>query len=137
MRAQSSLALRAAVRQLDGGLARRLKALRRVLLGVLAQLEVQIDFADEDPGDPDRDQATHAIEGVRLDLSAFLATAFVGRILDQGMRVAIIGRPNVGKSSLLNALAMRERAIVSDIPGTTRDTIEETIEDCGVTGVPG
>ncbi len=132
VRARSSAALRAALRQLGGGLARRMIASRRAVLGVLAQLEVQIDFADEDPGDLDRDRAVRELEVVRMDLERLLATAFVGRILDQGMRVAIVGRPNVGKSSLLNALAMRERAIVSHIPGTTRDTIEESIEIAGL-----
>lgn len=132
VRAQTSVSLRAAVRQLEGGLARRLRELRERLLGSLAQLEVQIDFSDEDPGELNRAAMAEVLDGIAEELEALLATCFLGRVLDQGMRVAIVGRPNVGKSSLLNALAMRDRAIVSEIPGTTRDTVEESVEIAGL-----
>lgn len=132
VRAQTSVSLRAAVRQLEGGLARRLRDLRARLLGSLAQLEAQIDFSDEDPGDLDRVAMAEVLDGIAEELEALLATSFLGRILEQGVRVAIVGRPNVGKSSLLNALAKRDRAIVSENPGTTRDTVEESIEIAGL-----
>lgn len=131
VRAKSAAGLRAAVKQLEGGLSGRIRRLRADLLGVLAQLEVQIDFADEDPGELDRQAASEVLSAVLRALEQLLATAFLGRVLDQGVRVAIVGGPNVGKSSLLNALVQRERAIVSEIPGTTRDTVEETLEIAG------
>lgn len=130
-RARSRAALRASLRQLGGGVSARVRSCRRRLIGILAQLEAQIDFSDEDPGELDPASLTGELEDVAGHLEALLSTAFAGRVLDQGLRVAIVGRPNVGKSSLLNALASRERAIVSEIPGTTRDTVEEAIEIAG------
>lgn len=130
--ARSNAALRASVRQLDGGLSERLRKLRADLVGALAQIEATIDFCDEDLEAVDWAKITGELECVRLGLERLLETAFLGRVLEQGLRTAIVGRPNVGKSSLLNALLMRERAIVSDIPGTTRDTVEELVEIGGI-----
>jgi len=130
--ARSSGALRASVRQLEGGLSERLQSVRRSLLGVLAQIEATVDFSDEDVDPVDWKGLGTILSGVRGDLERLLRTAFVGRALEQGARTAIVGKPNVGKSSLLNALLMRERAIVSDIPGTTRDTVEELMEIGGI-----
>jgi tRNA modification GTPase len=130
--ARSSGALRASVRQLEGGLSERLRAVRRALVGLLAQIEATVDFSDEDLDVLDWGGLGDGLLTVRKDLEKLLRTAFVGRALEQGLRTAIVGKPNVGKSSLLNALLMRERAIVSSIPGTTRDTVEELMEIGGI-----
>ena len=132
VQARSASALRAAVHQLGGGLSDRLSELRRGLLGVLAALEVAVDFTDEDAEETDRSTLGLALDEVAGGLVVLLRTAFLGRALDEGVRTAIVGKPNVGKSSLLNALLMRERAIVSEVPGTTRDTVEEFLEIGGV-----
>jgi tRNA modification GTPase len=131
--ARSSGALRASVRQLEGGLSDRLRTIRRSLLSLLAQIEATVDFSDEDVDPLDWMGLGDGLLTARGDLERLFRTAFIGRALEQGVRTAIVGQPNVGKSSLLNALLMRERAIVSDIPGTTRDTVEELVE---IEGIP-
>lgn len=130
--ARSSGALRASVRQLEGGLSQALRSLRAELVGLLAQIEATVDFSDEDVEALDWQALAVALASVKEELARLLRTAFLGRALELGVRTAIVGKPNVGKSSLLNALLMRERAIVSDIPGTTRDTVEELMEIGGI-----
>jgi len=130
--ARSSGALRASMRQLEGGLSGKLGLLRRELVGLLAQIEVTVDFSDEDVDPLDWGSLVERLTSVQDDLARLLRTAFLGRALEQGVSTAIVGKPNVGKSSLLNALLMRERAIVSDMPGTTRDTVEELMEIGGI-----
>ncbi|MEK7950221.1 tRNA uridine-5-carboxymethylaminomethyl(34) synthesis GTPase MnmE [Luteolibacter soli] len=125
--AQSDLALRAAHEQLEGGIGREAVRLREDLIGVVAHLEAWIDFPEEDI-DPDTgDLFLSRVAAARGGIAKLLATAEQGRILREGVRTVICGRPNAGKSSLLNLLLGSERAIVSDEAGTTRDTIEETI----------
>jgi tRNA modification GTPase len=130
--ARSTGALRASVRQLGGGLSERLQDLRKDLVSSLAVIEATVDFSDEDVEDLEWGAVAENLAGVEEGLARLLRTAFVGRALEQGLRTAIVGKPNVGKSSLLNALLMRERAIVSDVPGTTRDTVEELMEIGGI-----
>jgi tRNA modification GTPase len=131
--ARTELALAAANEQLAGRLSRRINELRDLLLATLAHLEAHIDFPEEDIAPHTREQLIGRLERTLEFIQRLLLTADEGQLLRRGVRAAIVGRPNAGKSSLLNQLLGRERAIVSPIPGTTRDTIEET---ANVRGVP-
>jgi tRNA modification GTPase len=122
--------LRLAVEQLGGGVSARVKGIRARLLHALAHLEATIDFPEDDVPPAD---VSPELRDALDDLVALIASANTGIVLRQGVRTAIIGKPNVGKSSLMNALLRTDRAIVTPIPGTTRDTLEEVVN---VRGVP-
>jgi tRNA modification GTPase len=128
-RTAASAALAAA--QLEGGLSRRLAAIREQVIRVKAHLEVQIDISDEDVG-LDPTLPAREIGAARVQLAALVRSFERGRLLRDGLRLAIVGRPNAGKSTLLNALLGEERAIVTATPGTTRDVIEESADFDGV-----
>jgi tRNA modification GTPase len=130
--AQTARAARLAQGQLDGGLSRRIAALRQELIALAAEIEARIDFPEEDIDAPDRRRLEAAFAEAAAQIDALLDTRRRGRLLREGARVALVGRPNAGKSSLLNALVRMERAIVTPHPGTTRDTIECTIDLQGV-----
>ncbi len=132
IRAQTDLALRSATEQLEGRLGERITRLREELIALIANLEAYIDFPDEDI-EPDVGAAFLArLDLIRAKIEALLATADQGRIFREGVRVVIYGATNAGKSSLLNRLLGFSRAIVSDSPGTTRDTIEEVVNLRGI-----
>jgi tRNA modification GTPase len=129
--ARTADAAGAAADQLFGRLSGHLDALRQSLVGCKAQLEARIDFADE-ALDVDDDRLAAALADAQRAVAALLATFGRGRLLRHGLRVAITGPPNAGKSSLLNALLGIERAIVTPVPGTTRDVIEDSADFDGV-----
>jgi len=132
IRARTDLALRSATEQLEGKLGEKIANIRRDLVDLLAHLEAAIDFSEEGIAPDEGDALRARLDSVRGQIAALLATADHGRILRDGVRVVIYGPTNAGKSSLLNRLLGYERVIVSDTHGTTRDTIEETVNLRGV-----
>ena len=130
--AESAAAARNAAAQLSGGLRRTLEPIQDALLDITSRFYAVVDYPDEDIEDIQPEQVAEALSSAHGALTRLLATCRRGRVLKSGVRTAIVGRPNAGKSSLLNALAGYERAIVTAVPGTTRDTVEESVL-CGGT----
>ena len=130
--AETAAAARNAAAQLDGALRRPLEQVQDALLDVTSRFYAVVDYPDEDIEDVRPEQIAEALQAADDRLTALLATCQRGQVLKSGVRTAIVGRPNAGKSSLLNALAGYDRAIVTDVPGTTRDTVEESVLCGGV-----
>ena len=121
-----------AMKQLDGSFSEEIKNIRKELVDILVNVTVNIDYPDEDIEQLTYDKLKTDLQAVKNSLEKIISTAGRGRVIREGLNVAIIGRPNVGKSSLMNALLKETRAIVTEIPGTTRDTIQEQMSIRGI-----
>lgn len=133
IKAKSDKFFDVAISQLEGELSRRVLDIRKHLLDLLIQLAVNIDYPDEDIEELTYEMITNSLIQIDDMIEKLVSTADTGRLIREGLAVAIIGKPNVGKSSLMNALLRESRAIVTEIPGTTRDTIEEYLNIRGLT----
>lgn len=131
--AQTDSAAQQATRQLSGEISHRLKPAKEQLLKIIVRLESSLEFVEDDLPEVEQAEMAGALQSLRSDLQGLAGTFARGRLLRDGLTVALVGRPNAGKSSLFNRLLGHERAIVTPIPGTTRDTISEPV---GLDGVP-
>ena len=130
--AQTDAAVKQATRQLNGELSKALDPFKEKLIEVIVLLESALEFVEDDLPSPQVDFIGNSLEFVIAGVDRLSESYSSGRLLQEGARIAIAGRPNVGKSSLFNSLVRRERAIVTDIPGTTRDTLSEAIDIGGI-----
>lgn len=132
IRAKTDKSYEVSLDQLEGRLSSKIKELRNILLGMLANIEASIDFPDDDLDTFQYDELEENGNYVKEELERLIETSSRGKILKDGLNTIILGRPNVGKSSLLNAVLRENRAIVTNIPGTTRDIIEEYVNIDGI-----
>ena len=132
IQSQTEFGLRTALNQLDGKLSHTINDIRTQLVDSCSLLELELDFSDEDIEFVDRKQFLQTLVNIQQQLSALIDTYKIGRLAREGVKLVIAGKPNVGKSSLLNVMAREDRAIVTDIPGTTRDPLEVLLDINGV-----
>jgi tRNA modification GTPase len=129
---KTNIELKSAIGQMEGSLSYKILEIRKELIGIAAHLQAEVDFPEEDIVDVEKDEIIVTLENIIGRITRLIETADLGKIIRNGLNTVIIGKPNVGKSSLLNALVRENRAIVTEIPGTTRDVIEEFVNIKGI-----